>query len=154
MMRETGCAGVIVGRGCLGRPWLFRELEQLFAGEEPSPPPRFAEIREIAMRHAELLREWYDERTASLHMRKFGSWYTQCFPGARRLKDRLQRVQSLEALRSALEQIPDEEPFPVEGLRARRCKKSGRQRVSLPPGYLEDPDADMAPEEELFVEGG
>ncbi|PIE22019.1 MAG: tRNA dihydrouridine synthase DusB [Planctomycetota bacterium] len=154
MMRETACAGVIVGRACLGRPWLFAELESLFSGQEPAAPPRFAEIRRIALRHAELLRDWYDERIASLHMRKFASWYTQCFPGARKLKDRMQRVQSINELALALESIPDEEPFPFEGLRVRRCKKAGRQKVSLPPAYLDDPDADTAPEEEIFVEGG
>ena len=59
MMRETGCAGVIVGRGCLGRPWLFRELAQAFEGVEPDRPPRFGEIVEIMLEHGRRLVELF-----------------------------------------------------------------------------------------------
>src|SRR5205085_11446593 len=55
MMRETGCDGVIVGRGCLGRPWLFRDLTDVFNRREPSDPPNFGEVLDIMFAHARKL---------------------------------------------------------------------------------------------------
>src|SRR5262249_53262338 len=52
MMRDTGCDGVIVGRGCLGRPWLFRDLADVFNGCEPLNPPGLNEILDIMFGHA------------------------------------------------------------------------------------------------------
>jgi len=69
MMRQTGCDGVIVGRGCLGRPWLFRDLADVFAGREPVDPPNFADVLEIMFAHARKLCDWFDER---LEMRSYG----------------------------------------------------------------------------------
>ena len=153
MMRETGCRGVIVGRGCLGRPWLFRELEAVFAGRAAPLPPDFGEIRRIAMRHAELLVEELGPKLGILHMRKHASWYTKSFPGGSKLRLALTTIDSLEALDAAMAGIPPETPFPKEGLRTRRCKKGGTQRVALPQGYLESLDDDREPDE-LIVDGG
>ena len=153
MMRETSSQGVIVGRGCLGRPWLFRELEAVFAGKAAPPPPTFGEIRKIALRHAELLVEQVGPKLGILHMRKHASWYTKSFPGGAKLRPALTKVSSLEELDAALAGIPAETPFPKEGLRARRCKKGGTQRVALPQGYYESLDDDREPEE-LMADGG
>ena len=71
MMRATGCDGVVVGRGCLGRPWLFGELVSVFDGIEPEDPPGLRQIAEIALEHARLLVEFFGERGGMLHMRKF-----------------------------------------------------------------------------------
>ncbi|MCA8971660.1 MAG: tRNA dihydrouridine synthase DusB [Planctomycetes bacterium] len=154
MMRQTGCAGVIVGRGCLGRPWLFRELEALFAGRPAPPPPCFREIHAICIEHAKLLIEELGERLGLMQIRKHATWYTKSFPGGARLRPRLTSVRTLDDLDAALDEIPDETPFPYEGLRVRRCKKSGTQQVALPDGYLDDLDDDTAPSSELVVEGG
>jgi nifR3 family TIM-barrel protein len=145
MMRETRCDGVIVGRGCLGRPWLFRELEEAFSGVEPSEPPRLAEVAKIAERHAELLVSFAGEKTALLQMRKLGAWYTKAFPGAAAKRAELQRVSTLEELRSVLARLDGDEPFPEAGLRARRGKHAGRQKVHLPHGYLDDLEDDTPP---------
>src|SRR2546426_8711181 len=64
MMRQTHCNGVIVGRGCLGRPWLFRDLADVFNGCEPLDPPHFGEVLEIMFRHAQRLSDWFGERMA------------------------------------------------------------------------------------------
>ncbi len=64
MMRDTGCDGVVVGRGCLGRPWLFRDLARVFAGEEPDDPPTLGEIGEVMLSHARLLASWIGEGPA------------------------------------------------------------------------------------------
>ena len=55
MMRGTGCDGVIVGRGCLGRPWLFRDLADVFDGREPEDPPDFGGVVDVMLEHARLL---------------------------------------------------------------------------------------------------
>lgn len=154
MMRETGCAGVIVGRGCLGRPWLFRELEALFAGRAAPPPPKFGEIAAICIAHAELLVEELGEKLGLLQMRKHAAWYTKSFPGGSKLRPEINKVKTLEDLAAALRAIPEDTPFPLEGLRVRRCKKGGTQKVSLPPGYLDSLEDDVAPSEEIVFEGG
>ena len=64
MMRETGCDGVVVGRGCLGRPWLFRDLADVFAGRSPANPPTLGEITAIMLEHASELARWWGEAPA------------------------------------------------------------------------------------------
>ena len=154
MMRTTGCRGVILGRGCLGRPWLFRELESLFAGREPAAPPAFGEVREILLQHARLLRDYFGERGGILHTRKYATWYTKSFRGASEIRNRLSRVNSIDELEELLMQLPGDLAFPLSGLRVRRCKAGGTQKVALPDGYLQDPEATPLPEEGLFAEGG
>ncbi|MCA8957624.1 MAG: tRNA-dihydrouridine synthase, partial [Planctomycetes bacterium] len=142
MMRATGCDGVVVGRGCLGRPWLFRELVDAFAGREPPPPPNLGAVAAIARRHAELLVGFFGEPVALHQMRKHLGWYTKSFPGLSHSRARLQQVSTLAELDELLAALPADLPFPGPGLRARRCKSGGTQRVSLPPGYLDDRDDD------------
>src|SRR5215471_5996866 len=79
MMRQTNCDGVIVGRGCLGRPWLFRDLADVFNGREPADPPNFGEVLEIMFAHARRLAEWFGERLAMHAFRRHASWYTKGF---------------------------------------------------------------------------
>jgi nifR3 family TIM-barrel protein len=145
MMRTTRCDGVIVGRGCLGRPWLFRDLADLFEGREPQNPPRFGEVIDLLLEHARMLCEWIGERSAMPQMRKFATWYTKSFPGGAALRDRLSRVRSLEEMRALVADADRSLPFPPAGMRAHRGKKSGTQRVVLPPGFLEDRDSDALP---------
>src|SRR5258706_2495560 len=71
MMRTTGCAGVIVGRGCLGRPWLFRDLADVFDGREPLDPPSFGEVRAVMLDHAERLVAWFGETGGMMIMRRY-----------------------------------------------------------------------------------
>lgn len=154
MMRMTGCAGVIVGRACLGRPWLFAELEALFAGRTPPPAPDFGAIAQTCLAHARLLIEEYGEELGMLQIRKHATWYTKSFHGGAKLRPELTRVRRLEDLEAALATIPSDAPFPIEGLRVRRCKKGGTQVVALPEGYLDKLDDDVGPDCEVCVEGG
>ena len=142
MMRETGCDGIIVGRGCLGRPWLFRDLVDVFEGREPKEPPCLGEVCDIALQHARLLVDFFGERGGMLQMRKHMSWYTKSFPGMGKVRPQLMQVASLEELADALATLPRELPFPVAGLRVKRGKDSRSQKVSLPPGYLENREDD------------
>src|SRR5687768_8031080 len=102
MMRMTGCAGVIVGRGCLGRPWLFRDLADVFAGREPENPPTLGEVTQIMLEHAELLSSWFGERFAMRSFRRHATWYTKGFRGSAQLREGLMRISSLDQLRASL----------------------------------------------------
>jgi nifR3 family TIM-barrel protein len=138
MMRETGCAGVVVGRGCLGRPWLFRDLADVFAGRAPADPPGLGEVARIMIDHAERLAGWMGERFGVRNFRKHATWYTKGFPDSTRLRDALIRIETLADLRAVLGGIDSDVPFPPHAMRLPRGKRGGTQRVALPDGYLED----------------
>ncbi len=156
MMRSTGCDGVVVGRGCLGRPWLFRDLAEVFAGQEPSPPPRLGEVGAIMLEHAELLARWLAERPAMRLFRKHATWYTKGFPGGARLRQDLTRIETLDDLRRCVERFDPDALFPSSAMRVPRGKSGGRQRVALPEGYLDDLDdaTPPGPEAEDPTSGG
>lgn len=137
MMRMTGCDGVIVGRGCLGRPWLFRELASLFDGRTPVLPPTLGEVSNIMLDHATRLVNWIGEGPALKAFRRHGTWYTKGFRGSAELRERLMTMHSMSDLRAALSGVDPRQPFPVSAMRVPRGKGSGSQKVSLPPGYLE-----------------
>jgi len=156
MMRATGCDGVIVGRGCLGRPWLFRELASVFAGEPPEDPPSYGEVLDIMLEHARMLSEWFGEHRGIMMMRKFLAWYTKSFHGGAALRQSLVRVRTMADLRAGIAGVDRTQPFPPAGMRVKRGKKSGTQTVSLPPGYLDDREDDTPPgaAAEELVSGG
>jgi nifR3 family TIM-barrel protein len=157
MMRTTGCDGVIVGRGCLGRPWLFRDLADVFDGREPQDPPRLGGVVDVMLEHARLLAEWLgDEAAAMKAFRKHSSWYTKCFPGSAPLRQRLMQVLRLPELGKVLAAVDRSLPYPPEAMRVPRGKTGGTQRVSLPEGYLDhlDDDAVPSPEAEAADSGG
>jgi nifR3 family TIM-barrel protein len=156
MMRSTGCDGVVVGRGCLGRPWLFRDLADVFAGKRPENPPDFGEVARIMLEHARLLSGWLGERIGLRDFRKHATWYTKGFPGSTRLRERLIRIESLTQLEKILCEVDPDLPFPTDAMRARRGKRGGRQRVVLPDGFLDDLQDATPPGEdaELAISGG
>jgi nifR3 family TIM-barrel protein len=149
MMRDTGCDGVIVGRGCLGRPWLFRDLADVFAGRDPQNPPNFGEVTDIMLTHARLLVEWIGEVQAMRMFRKHSTWYTKGFRGSAELRHKLVHVNTLSELEATLALADRDAPFPATAMRVPRGKTSGRQRVQLPEGYLEQLDDDRPPAEEV-----
>jgi tRNA-dihydrouridine synthase len=158
MMRETGCDGVVVGRGCLGRPWLFADLASVFAGKEPAPPPGLGAIVDMMLEHAELLAAWAGEASGLRSFRKHAAWYTKGFRDSARLRERLSRVATLAELRGELAGLDGTEPFPAHALRVPRGKHGGTQRVALPEGYLDadrlDDDTPPPPEAEDPASGG
>ncbi|MCE9595023.1 MAG: tRNA dihydrouridine synthase DusB [Planctomycetes bacterium] len=145
MMRATGCDGVIVGRGCLGRPWLFRELAQVFDGREPGAPPKLGEIAAIMRDHARRLVDFFGAKVGMQQMRKWTSWYTKGFAGSAALRDRLHRIETFEELDLLLANLDANEPFPLSALRVSRAKGGRTQKVSLPHGYLAQRDDDTPP---------
>jgi len=140
MVRSTGCDGVVVGRGCLGRPWLFRDLADVFAGREPADPPHLGEIADVMLEHAEMLCRWTGETIGVRMFRKHATWYTKGFAHSTRLRDRLIRIERLDELREILAGVERDEPFPPSAMRVPRGKHGGTQKVALPAGYLDELD--------------
>jgi nifR3 family TIM-barrel protein len=156
MMRGTGCDGVVVGRGCLGRPWLFRDLADVFEGREPRDPPDFGGVVDVMLEHARLLVAWTGEELAMRTFRKHSSWYTKGFRGGAPLRERLMHVRTLAELEAVLSEVDRAQPFPPDAVRVPRGKTGGTQRVVLPEGYLDDPDdaTPPGPEAEAADSGG
>ncbi|MEO5761706.1 MAG: tRNA dihydrouridine synthase DusB [Vicinamibacteria bacterium] len=156
MMRETGCDGVVVGRGCLGRPWLFRDLADVFAGREPQDPPKFGEISVTMMKHARGLAGFMGELAGMRAFRKHSAWYTKCFPGSAPLREALMRVESVDQLAETISVVDPQTPFPPAGVRVSRGKSGGTQRVALPEGYLDNLNdaTPPGPEAETADSGG
>jgi nifR3 family TIM-barrel protein len=139
MMRETGCDGVIVGRGCLGRPWLFRDLADVFDGRAPANPPDFGNVIETLLRHARLMAGWFGERLGMVSFRRHASWYTKGFRMSGELRARLMGIESVAGLTEVLESAERDQPFPPSAMRVVRGKSTGIQRkVALPVGYLDN----------------
>jgi tRNA-dihydrouridine synthase len=157
MMRTTGCDGVIVGRGCLGRPWLFRDLASVFDGRPPENPPDLGVVVDVMLEHARLLASWLsDEAAAMKAFRKHSGWYTKCFPGSAPLRQRLMQVLRLDELCEVLSAVDRARPYPPAAMRVPRGKTGGTQKVALPEGYLDHLDDDVSPgaEAEAADSGG
>ncbi len=152
MMRVTGCDAVIVGRGCLGRPWLFRELAEAFDGRVPAPPPRMGEIVSIMLDHAARLVAAFGELHGMRQFRKWTSWYTKGFRGSAALRGELGGISTMGDLRTLLARFDPAEPFPRSALRVSRAKGSRTQVVRLPEGYLDTLDDDRAAWEAAGIE--
>jgi len=141
MVEETGAAGVVVGRGCLGRPWLFRDLAAAFAGEQTAVLPTLGEVAAMMRRHAELLAEHMGEERGCKEFRKHVSWYLKGFPAGGDLRRELALVDTLQTMDRLLAELDHAAPFPVSELGAPRGRQgSPRKRVVLPEGWLDDAD--------------
>ncbi|MBM4059805.1 MAG: tRNA dihydrouridine synthase DusB [Planctomycetes bacterium] len=154
LLRQTGCDGVVVGRGCLGRPWLFGELCAVLDGQEPPPPPDLGAVADTLREHAALLTAFFGETNGMAQIRKFTGWYLKGFPGTRRLLPALHLVKTMAELEGLLAQLPRDLPYPEAALRARRCKDGSTQVVSLPDGWLLHRDEDVAVEDPDVIDGG
>jgi nifR3 family TIM-barrel protein len=141
MVAETGAAGVVVGRGCLGRPWLFRDLAAAFAGDTVAVLPSLGEVRTMMYRHAELLAQHMGEERGCKEFRKHVSWYLKGFGAGGELRHALALVSTLEELSRLLDELDPDESFPSSVLGAPRGRQgSPRKRVVLPEGWLDDTD--------------
>jgi nifR3 family TIM-barrel protein len=156
MMATTGCDGVVIGRGCLGRPWLFRHLVAVFAGEPTPTPPTSGEVVAMVRRHGQLLAEWFGELSGMKELRKHTGWYLQGFSVGRPVRNALRQVSSLEELDRLLDEVDPHQPFPREVLRTPRGHTTGPKSVTMPEGWLDDADALTPPDRlaDLAVSGG
>jgi nifR3 family TIM-barrel protein len=157
MIRQTGVDGVVVGRGCLGRPWLFRDLADAFAGRQTRTLPNLGEVMAMLRRHAELLVALSDELHGLSDLRKHMAWYFKGFPVGGELRHRLSMVSSLAELDGLLSQLDPGARFPTSELGSPRGRQGGpRATVALPDGWLADTsgrDLDLAAAE-LGISGG
>jgi nifR3 family TIM-barrel protein len=138
MMEQSGCAGVVIGRGCLGRPWLFRDLASAFAGEPAPGLPTLGEVAAMVRRHATLLAGLDGEKYGLTDLRKHMAWYFKGFPVGGDLRRSLAMVSTLAELDDLLAQLPGEVPFPVQELGSPRGRQgTPRAKVVLPYGWLD-----------------
>ncbi|MFI9582224.1 tRNA dihydrouridine synthase DusB [Streptomyces sp. NPDC052236] len=156
MMRETGCDGVVVGRGCLGRPWLFGDLVAGFEGTDTYATPTLREVTVVMRRHAELLGEWIgDEARGVIDFRKHVAWYLKGFAVGSELRRKLAITSSLAEMDAHLSELDLDQSWPV-GADGPRGRTAGNNRVVLPDGWLKDPYdcAGVGAEAELDTSGG
>jgi len=147
MVEQTGCDGVVVGRGCLGRPWLFRELHAAFTGQPIPDAPTLGEVARVLRRHAELLVDHYGEHKGVRDLRKHMAWYLRGFPLGSSLRQRfamVARLDELDGLIAELAEVGYEIPFPpdADGPRGRQGSPA---KVVLPEGWLDDPEDTCVP---------
>jgi nifR3 family TIM-barrel protein len=148
MVEHTGCDGVVVGRGCLGRPWLFADLEAAFTEGAAYRPvlPTLGEVAKIMARHADLLVDALgDEKHGCADFRKHVAWYLKGFPVGGDLRRSLAMTSSLAELDDLLELLDLAVPFPVEALGQPRGRVNAPGRVSLPYGWLDSRDDETVP---------
>lgn len=158
MMTQTGAAGVVVGRGCLGRPWLFHDLAATLAGREPEQAagrdaeqaagrgaapvrPVLGEVIAMMRRHIELLSAHMGTKRACVEFRKHVAWYLKGFRAGGEVRRGLALVSSLAEFDELVASLDHAEPFPESVLGAPRGRQGGpRRRVALPEGWLDDTD--------------
>ncbi|BDB45094.1 MULTISPECIES: tRNA dihydrouridine synthase DusB [Mycobacterium] len=145
MMAATGCDGVVIGRGCLGRPWLFAELSAAFTGSPAPVPPNLGEVADIIRRHGELLSQHFGEDKGMREIRKHVAWYLHGFPAGSELRRGLALVKTLAELDELLAKLDRDVAFPVAAT-GPRGRQGSPARVCLPEGWLDDPDDCRVPE--------
>ncbi|WP_189114149.1 tRNA dihydrouridine synthase DusB [Pilimelia terevasa] len=146
MMRQTGCDGVVIGRGCLGRPWLFADLAAAFAGQPRRARPALGEVVAMMLRHAELLVRWWGrEREGVTDFRKHVAWYLKGFPVGSELRRSMAMTSTLDELAHLAHQLDFSAPFPETVLGKPRGRTNSPGKVSLPYGWLDDRDSTVVP---------
>jgi nifR3 family TIM-barrel protein len=139
MMAATGCDGVVIGRGCLGRPWLFAELSAAFAGSQAPTPPNLGQVADIIRRHGQLLAAHFGQDRGMRDIRKHTGWYLHGLPAGSELRRALALVSTLEDLDRLLDQLDRDLPYP-SAAGGPRGRQGSAATVSLPEGWLADPD--------------
>ncbi len=137
MVEQTGCDGIVVGRGCLGRPWLFGDLSAAFRGERLRIMPTLGEVGDAFRRHAELLVEFFDdEGRACRDIRKHVAWYFKGYPVGGELRARLASVESLQQLDDLLGELNRDEPYPGSPAEGQRGRAGTPKKPALPENWL------------------
>lgn len=160
MVRQTGCDGVVVGRGCLGRPWLFTDLAAAFAGTSARVQPTLGEVTATMRRHTEYLVDFYgDELKACRDIRKHIAWYLKGFPAGSSVRNQLALVDSLDALDRLISTMEADAPWPGDAAEGQRGRAGSPRNVALPEGWLDSRELNDAAREtvaqaELSVSGG
>lgn len=160
MVNETGCDGVVVGRGCLGRPWLFGDLAAAFRGDSVKLEPSLGQVADAFRRHAELLVEFFeDENRACRDIRKHVAWYFKGYAVGGELRAKLAASSSLQEIDDLLGELDRDQPYPGKDAEGARGRAGSPKSPSLPYGWLDSRElqethrAELA-EAELSHSGG
>ncbi len=138
MVEETGVDGIVVGRGCQGRPWLFGDLQQAFQGSEQRYRPSLAQVAETIYRHAELLVETFSDETKGLQeIRKHIPWYFHGYPVGGQLRQKMATVVDLDSFRSYLAELDLSQGYPGAAAEGPRGRAGSPKKPHLPHGWLE-----------------
>jgi nifR3 family TIM-barrel protein len=138
MVEQSGCDGIVVGRGCLGRPWLFGDLSAAFRGEEHKAMPGLGEVADAFRRHAELLVEFFDdEAKACRDIRKHVAWYFKGYAVGGELRAKLAAVESLQHMDDLLGELDRDAPYPGEAAEGQRGRAGTPKKPALPDRWLE-----------------
>jgi len=160
MVAETGCDGVVVGRGCLGKPWLFGDLAAAFLGGYVKAEPTLGEVAQAFRRHAELLVEFFDdEDRACRDIRKHVAWYFKGYAVGGETRAALALSSSLQQIDDILGRLDADQPYPGLDAEGQRGRAGTPKTPSLPDRWLESREiaegmrAEVA-EAELHNSGG
>ena len=160
MMDETGADGVVVGRGCQGRPWLFADLAAGFAGSDERVRPGLGDVARIVRCHAELLAEFYeDEGRGVRDLRKHVAWYFKGYPVGGDMRRRLVTMESLADLDEKLAELDLSAPYPGEAVEGPRGRSGHARNAVVPTGWMDSralssEHRESLHEAELDVSGG
>jgi nifR3 family TIM-barrel protein len=151
MMAHTGCDGVVIGRGCLGRPWLFGDLITAMSGGTVPPTRRLGEVVDTMREHARRLVAHHgggvQEQHAMRDFRKHTGWYLSGYPVGPAVRRQMSMVSSLGELDDLLGPLDRSLPIVEGGERIKRGHTNGPRKVSLPDGYLDDLDSIAVPDD-------
>lgn len=143
MMERTGCDGVVVGRGCQGRPWLFADIVAAMHGSERRTHPDLDEVIAVIKEHGRFLAEELGENRGVRDLRKHIGWYLKGYPVGGQARGDLMRVSSLAELDEALAvmraRLPEVVPYPGETVEGPRGRAGAPKRPHLPDGWLDSP---------------
>ncbi|MDQ1703405.1 MAG: hypothetical protein QOF57_2657 [Frankiaceae bacterium] len=147
MMRETGCDGVVVGRGCLGKPWLFRDLADAFAGRPVQPPAPLGYVIAAMQRHVRLLVDLkQDEYLGVRDFRKHVGWYLTGYPVGGERRRLMALTSTLSELDALLAELDPGTPLPAEAAHMPRGHLQGPRSVTLPDRWLDRCDDETPPD--------
>lgn len=151
MIEETGCDGVVVGRGCLGRPWLFRDLVDAFTGRPVADPPPLGFVLDVMLRHARALIDFAVPGKGIREFRKHTGWYFTGYPVGGEVRRRAAQADSLAQLEELFAGLDRNITVVPNGERATRGHTNGPIRVALPEGYLDNLDDLTPPDDDLVA---
>jgi len=139
MVAQTDCDGVVVGRGCLGKPWLFGDLAAAFRGEPLRHQPGLREVAGAFRRHAELLVEFFggEEIRACRDIRKHVAWYFKGYPVGGELRAALARVESLQEIDDLLGDMDLDQEYPGDPAEGPRGRAGSPKKTALPEHWLD-----------------
>jgi nifR3 family TIM-barrel protein len=157
MVNETGCDGVVIGRGCLGKPWLFRDLVDAFNGRAVRPAPKLGDVLDVMVTHAESLMRHHrengrnDDTKGIREFRKHCGWYLTGYPVGPEVRRKFSEVSTLDDVRTLAGSLDRSLELVAGGERLARGHTNGPINVVLPHGYLDHLDDLTVPDDALLT---